>query len=100
MGLCSKGVLDLMSGLENSGNGVLDLMSGLENNGFHLYTDNCFTSPTLYHQLYNYGVAACGTTRPNREGFPQQLIQRLPSIIVGLDYRSNRPLLASICVDG
>ena len=38
IGVCSKEVLDLMSGLENSGcsigvcsKGVLDLMSGLEN---------------------------------------------------------------------
>ena len=37
IGVCSKGVLDLLSGLKNSGNsigvcrkGVLDLVSGLE----------------------------------------------------------------------
>ena len=79
IGSCSKGVLDLMSGLENSGNSigscskvVLDLMSGLVNNGFHLYADDYYTSPTPYHHLYNHGINACGTARPN-SGFPKEI---------------------------
>ena len=32
---------------------VLDLLSGLENTGLELYTDNFYTSPILYNHLYN-----------------------------------------------
>ena len=53
VGLCSKVVLDLMSGLEGS--------------GLHLYTDNYYTSPSLN---------ACGTARPNRIGFPKELLTK------------------------
>ena len=44
---------------------ALDLMSGLEGSGLHLYTDNYYTSPSLYLHLYNRGIKACGTARPN-----------------------------------
>ena len=50
---------------------VLDLISGLEREGFHLYTDNYCTSPILYQSLYEKGINACGTMRPNRRGFHQ-----------------------------
>ena len=52
VGLCTKVVLDHMSGLEGS--------------GLHLYTDNYYTSPSLYLHLYNHGINACGTAHPNR----------------------------------
>jgi len=35
---------------------VLELMSGLEDHGFDLYTDNYYTSPQLFLTLYNKGV--------------------------------------------
>ena len=44
----------------------MDLMEGLENTGLHLYTDNFYTSPSLFHHLYNRGIYACGTARSNR----------------------------------
>ena len=47
LGLCTKVVLDLISGLEGS--------------GLHLYTDNYYTSPSLYLHLYNCGINAYGT---------------------------------------
>ena len=50
---------------------VLDLMSGLEAGGFHLFTYNYFTSPQL--SLYKKGVDTCGTARTNRKGFPKDL---------------------------
>ena len=58
IGLCSKVVLEPMSDLENS--------------GLRLYTDNYYTSPILY----NHGINACGTARPNACGFPK-----------GIDYK-------------
>lgn len=50
---------------------ILDLLSGLEVSGLHLYTD---TSPTLYLHLCNRCINACGTSHPNRVGFPKELV--------------------------
>ena len=55
---------------------VLDLMSGLERLGLDLYTDNYYTSPELYLELYKRGVNACGTVRTNRRGYPKELVHR------------------------
>ena len=86
VGLCSKVVLDLMSGLEGS--------------GLHLYTDNYYTSPSLYLHLYNRGINACGTARPNRIGFPKELLTKATNTNRGfVDFLSNGPLLATIWVD-
>ena len=64
IGVCCTGVLGLISDLKNSCNsigvcskGVLDLMSGSEDSGFPSMT---IYFPTLYHQLYNHGINACG----------------------------------------
>lgn len=79
---------------------VLDLMSGLEHTGLHLYTDNYYTSPNLYLTLYNNGINACGTARVNRRAFPKELTTKATKNNRGhYDYRSNGPLLASVWVD-
>ena len=64
MGLCTRVVLELMSGLENYHN--------------ELYTDNYYTSPTLYMALYNRGVNVniCGTVRASRQAFPKDLVTK------------------------
>ena len=53
MGLCTKVVLDLVLGLEFS--------------GLHLYTDNYYTSPLLYHHQVKMLVT-------NRKHFPIELV--------------------------
>ncbi len=54
---------------------VLDLMKGFDHMGVQLYTDNVYTSPLLYCRLYKHqGINACGTVRPQRVGFPSELI--------------------------
>ena len=79
---------------------VLDLMSGLERDGYNLYTDNYYTSPLLYTSLYNKGVNACGTMRANRKGFPDDLIHKRKDKGRGFyDFRSNGPLLAAVWFD-
>ena len=87
VGLCSKVVLDLMAGLEDS--------------GFELYTDNYYTSPQLYLTLYKKGINACGTVRTNRKEFPPELVHRKGERFERgfYDYRSNGPLLAAFWVD-
>ena len=48
---------------------VLDRVEGLEQDGFHLFTDNYYTSPQLAQALYKKGINTCGTVRTNRKGF-------------------------------
>lgn len=52
---------------------VMKLMSPLMNQGYHLYTDNFYTSVTLYSNLFVNGVYCCGTTAENRKGFPDSM---------------------------
>ena len=86
IGLCSRVVLNLLEGLSNS--------------GLHLYTDNFYTSPTLFHHLYNRGINACGTARAGCKHFPQELATRATTSNRGhYDYRSNGELLATVWVD-
>ena len=73
---------------------VLELMSGLENDGFDLYTDNYYTSTQLFLTLYNKGVNCCGTARVNRKGFPKSLVKKKKEDRGHFDYLSNGPLLA------
>ena len=55
---------------------VLNLTTGMESNGHKLYMDNYYTSPQLFMTLYNKGINACGTARVNRKGFPKELIRK------------------------
>ena len=52
---------------------VVDLMQPLLHKGYHLYTDNWYTSLLLYKYLHCYGTLACGTIRSNRKGFLEQV---------------------------
>ena len=75
-------------------------MSGFEGSGLHLYTDNYYISPSLYLHQYNRGINACGTARPNRIGFPKELLTKATNSNRGfVDFLSNGPLLATIWVD-
>lgn len=78
---------------------VLDLMSGLEKDGYNLYTDNYYTSPLLYTSLYKKGVNACGTMHANRKGLPPDLIHKRKDETRGFyDFRSSGPLLEAMTV--
>ena len=52
---------------------VVDLMQPLLQKGYHLYTDNWYTSLPLYKYLHRQRTLACGTIRSNRKGFPEQV---------------------------
>ena len=52
---------------------MLKLVEGLEHKGHHVYTDNYYTSPTLFSSLRQLGFGACGTVRANRRGMPADI---------------------------
>lgn len=39
--------------------------------GYHLYVDNCYTSPQLFKDLLRHSIGAWGTVRPDQVGFPK-----------------------------
>jgi len=79
-GLCSRVLLDLMSG-----------------KGFHLYPDNYYTGPVVYKVLYDQGINSCGTVRTNRTGFQKRKGDKVPRGYY--DYLSCGPLLAAVWYD-
>nr|XP_027211164.1 uncharacterized protein LOC113804477 [Penaeus vannamei] len=54
---------------------VIHLMgtAGLFEKGYDLYTDNWYTSPTLFHCLQSRGMNAVGTVRATRKFMPTDL---------------------------
>ena len=75
--------------------GSVKFVAGMELSGLHLYTDNYYTSPILFHHLYNRGINACGTARINKKHFPKELMTSATVHNHGLyKYLSNGPLLA------
>jgi len=84
-GLCSRVLLELMTGLVRH----------------RLYTDSYYTSPAVYLELYKNGINCCGTVRTNRRGFPKELIkskQDKPERGYYY-YLSNGPLVAAVWFD-
>ena len=51
---------------------VLRLVEPICGRGHHLYTDNLYTSPSLFTELRLLGIGACGTLRMNRRGIPPE----------------------------
>ena len=51
---------------------VLRLLEGLEGRGHHVYMDNFYSSPSLYKDLKDKGIGACGIVRLNRKGMPNE----------------------------
>ena len=56
-------------------NVVVNLVSGLEGKGYHIYTDNFYSSPDLFIELKMKGFEACSTVRINRLGIPKEFQQ-------------------------
>ncbi|XP_069104408.1 piggyBac transposable element-derived protein 4-like [Argopecten irradians] len=86
-GYCSR--LELYTGREGvqldcSGNGstyyvVMRLMEPNLNKGHHLYTDNYYSSPQLFYDLFMNATLACGTLRSNRRGVPKAMKEAHPT---------------------
>ncbi|XP_062570286.1 piggyBac transposable element-derived protein 4-like [Saccostrea cucullata] len=52
---------------------VMRLMNPYLGKGHKLYVDNFYTSPILFHDLFQRRTGACGTMRVNRKGVPADL---------------------------
>ncbi|XP_069812926.1 piggyBac transposable element-derived protein 4-like [Dendropsophus ebraccatus] len=61
-------------GIGINGKIVWQLMEPYLQKGYHVYTDNYYTSVPLYKALHEANTGACGTVRKNRTGLPQQLV--------------------------
>ncbi|CAJ0931569.1 unnamed protein product [Ranitomeya imitator] len=60
-----------------SGKIVWDLVHPLLDKGYHLYTDNFYSSIPLYKSLSARGTAACGTVRKNQRSHPKTLLGQM-----------------------
>ena len=63
--------------VDKSGDVVIWLISPLLGYGYHMYTDNYFTSIHLAMYLYNHRTYLTGSTRSNRVGLPEPVRQKL-----------------------
>lgn len=52
---------------------VMRLINPYLGAGYKLYVDNYYSSPYLFHDLYQRQTGACGTLRVNRKGVPKEL---------------------------
>ena len=50
---------------------VMNLVREYAGKGYHLFMDNFYSSPTLFTNLWDMGIGATGTLRPNRKGTPK-----------------------------
>lgn len=51
---------------------VKDLVQGLHH---HVYMDNFYSNPQLFHELRVFGTYSCGSVRKNRKGIPKELVE-------------------------
>ena len=55
---------------------VMELVRDYVGKGYHLFMDNFYSSPMLYVNLWEQGIAATGTLRANRKGTPKIMGQK------------------------
>ena len=63
---------------------VLSLTQNLQYKGYHVYTDNFYSSPALFAELHGLEFEACGTVRKDRRG----LIQTFKNVNLGKGYNN------------
>ncbi len=73
------------------GPGVVKMSRSLVSKHYHLYYDNFFSSVSLFQDLLEDGLYACGTFRKDRVGVPEevktvQLCKLVPSTGVRVDW--------------
>ena len=53
---------------------VMNLLEDVMDSGRTLYTDNFYSSPVLFQDLYDQGIYATGTCRSNKIHFPKSIL--------------------------
>ena len=92
--------LDQAENMGLSSKVVVALLHGYGRYHPKTYMDNFYTSPSLFIDLYQKGINACGTARKNRKFFPKELATVTNKVDAGYyDYRSSGPLLAMVWKD-
>eukprot|EP00731_Ephydatia_muelleri_P022408 Em0014g999a len=66
-----KGKQEREDGVGLSHQVVMSLSRPLQHKGYHLYSDNFYSSPALFEELSKVGFLACGTVRSNRRGLSE-----------------------------
>ena len=56
--------------LGKTGATVVNLVKEYKHKGYKLYIDNFYTSVPLLSYLFQAGIGACGTIRPNQKYYP------------------------------
>ena len=56
---------------------VMQMVEVHQNEGYIVYTDNLYSSPTLFKELVNQGFGTVGTMDPTRWGCPAILKMKL-----------------------
>jgi hypothetical protein len=56
---------------------VLQVLQRDEGLGYKIFMDNYFTTPTLFDDLFQQKINACGTVRHDRCGMPQDIGPKL-----------------------
>lgn len=64
-------------------NVVMHLLQDLLDSGRTLYTNNFYSSPVLFRDLYNQGIYASGTCRSNKKHFPKSILPEAKKIAKG-----------------
>jgi len=55
---------------------VMELLTKYQAKGHHVFMDNYYTSPRLFVNLWQIGIAATGTMRVNRKGLPRRMKEK------------------------
>ena len=84
------------SAIPASTKAVLDLMgkANLLDKGYVVYTDNWYSSPTLFHLLQARKTMACGTVRRNRKYMPKDLKVERPGDVCSRSTRTGMMALS------
>ena len=84
---------------------VMDLVNDtrLQQKGYIVYTDNFYSSPTLFRALTDQGFGACGTGRKDRRGIPMsvtstnlkkgEVVSKREDRVLSLKWRDKRDVL-------
>ena len=70
---CGKNTIVTLPGFSITETICLSLLDGFTNCGHKVFTDNFYTSPTLYKKLHDDGTGACGTVKAGRKHMPPDL---------------------------